>query len=104
MRHSLGGLCAVAAIVIAGGSAAAAASDAGIPVQKTLVAPIARTASPACLGGVLNEGPTRDYLTVADYPAFAAFTAGLRRIFICGDSIPSFLPAGENAGGFPRRR
>jgi hypothetical protein len=95
MRHFLGGLCALVAL---GGIAVAA------PAQKTLVAPLPPTSSPACLGGVLSEGPTRDYLTVADYPAFAALAAGLRRVFICGDSIPSFLPAGENAGGFPRRR
>ena len=45
-----------------------------------------------------------DYLTVADYPAFAAPTPGLRRIFICGDSIPPFLPSSEHTGFASRRR
>jgi len=52
---------------------------------------------------VLGGGPTGDYLTPADYPAFAALTAGLRRIFICGDSIPSFLPSSQRAGFMSRR-
>jgi hypothetical protein len=101
MRHFLGGFCAFVAVGVVGGADAAAAGDLAAPAQKTLVAPVVRASSPGCLGGVLNEGPTRDYLTVADYPAFAA---NVLRFFICGDSIPPYLPAGENTGGFPRRR
>jgi hypothetical protein len=58
----------------------------------------------ACLGGVLNERPTGDYLTVSDYPAFAALVADIRRAFICGDSIPPFLPTSERAGFTSRHR
>jgi len=47
---------------------------------------------------VLNEGATGNYLTAADYPAFAALTTGLLRVFICGDSIPPLLPASQRAG------
>ncbi len=101
MRRFLDGRCAVAgavvaSVAVAGGSAAA--DSAGALVHKTRAEPPAPAPSVACLGGILSEGPTGDYLTVADYPAFAALTAGLRRVFICGDSIPSFLPSSERAG------
>jgi hypothetical protein len=88
MRLLFGGLCTLAAIAIAG-DADAAPAQAG---------------PPACLGGVLNERPTGDYLTVADYPAFAALTAELRRFLICGDSIPAFLPSGQRAATNSRHR
>jgi hypothetical protein len=102
MRPFLDGLCVVAAVVIAGGSAAAADSAWAV-VHKIHAGAPAAARSVACLGGVLGEGPTGDYLTVADYPAFAALTAGRRRIFICGDSIPPFLPSSERAGFASRR-
>jgi hypothetical protein len=101
MRHFVGGLCAFVAVGVADGAVAAAAINAGAPAQKTSVAPVAPTSSLACLSGVLNEGPTHDYLTVADFPAFAA---ELRRIFICGDSIPPILPSSERAGFVSRHR
>ena len=44
-----------------------------------------------CLGGVLNEDPMVNYLTVGDYPAQAAAPAGWRRVFVCGDRIPPFI-------------
>jgi hypothetical protein len=107
MRRFLDGLCAVAGIVVASvavaGGSAAAANSAWTNVHKTQAETPPPALSVACLGGVLSEGPTGDYLTVADYPAFAALTAGLRRIFICGDSIPSFLPSSERAGFASRR-
>ncbi len=101
MRFLFDGLCAVAATAIVAGSAAAsgAASPAHRPVAETSAPP---TSAP-CLGGVLAEGHTTDYLTVADYPAFAALTAGPRRVFICGDGIPPFLPTSERAGFASRR-
>jgi hypothetical protein len=102
MRHFLDGLCAVAAVVIVGGSAPVADSALAM-VHKTQAETPAPAPSVACLGGVLSEGPTGDYLTAADYPAFAALTAGLRRIFICGDSIPAFLPSSQRAGFVSRR-
>lgn len=97
MRLLFDGLCAAAAILIASGAASAADSAVKL-IHKGHAAAPAATYSVACLGGVLAEGPTPDYLTVADYPAFAALTAGMRRVFICGDSIPSFLPSAERAG------
>jgi hypothetical protein len=98
MRPFLAGVCAFAvAVAIAGGSAAAANSE-WTPADKAHTAAPAQARSAPCLGGVLNEDATGDYLTVADYPAFAALTAGLRRVFICGDSIPSLLPSSERAG------
>ena len=88
MRLHFGGLCALAAIAIASGAVAASG----------------QAAPPACLGGVLNERPTGDYLTVADYPAFAALAAGLRPILICGDSIPALLPSSQRSGFTSRHR
>jgi hypothetical protein len=96
MRRFLDGLCAAAAVVFAGGSAAA--DGVATPIHKTHAEAPAAGRSVVCLGGVLSEGPTGDYLTVADYPAFAALAAGRRRIFVCGDSIPSFLPSSARAG------
>jgi len=101
MRPFLDGLCAVAAVVIVGGSAPA--DSASTLIHKTRAEASTPTHSVACLGGVLNERDASDYLTAADYPAFAALTAGLRRIFICGDSIPFFLPSSERAGFVSRR-
>ena len=101
MRPLLDGFCAVAAVVIVGGSASA--GSASTLVQETRAEAPAPTHSAACLGGVLNERDASDYLTAADYPAFAALTTGLRRIFICGDSIPSLLPSSERAGFMSRR-
>lgn len=101
MRPFLGGLCAVAALALVGNPAAA--SNPATPVHETPAA-ATRLGSTACLGGVIAESHTADYLSVADYPAFAAPAAGLRRIFICGDSIPSFLPSAERVGFTPRRR
>jgi hypothetical protein len=102
MRRFLDGLCAFAAAAIVGG-AAPAADSAWAAVRKIQAEAPAPAPSVACLGGVLGGGPTGDYLTPADYPAFAALTAGLRRIFICGDSIPSFLPSSQRAGFMSRR-
>ena len=103
MRPFPDGVCAFAvAVVIAGGSAAAANSEWTRADKGRAVAPT-RAPSAPCLGGVLNEVATGDYLTVADYPAFAAPTVGLRRIFICGDSIPPFLPSSLRAGFASRR-
>jgi len=94
MRAFLGGLCAVVALAI--GWSPAAANSASTPVHK---AP-AQTPAPstACLGGVIAEGAAGSYLTFADYPAFVTLAAGARRVFICGDSIPSFLPSAERVG------
>jgi hypothetical protein len=103
MRPSLHGLCTVAAFVMVS-SSPPAAGVALATIHKTQAATPAATHSVACLGGVLNERDAGDYLAAADYPAFAALTAGLRRIFICGDSIPSFLPSSERAGFVSRRR
>ena len=96
MRLLLAGLCAVAAAARVADPAAV--NSAAAPIHKPAAETAAPPASVACLGGVLAEGRTEDYLTVADYPAFAALAAGLRRTFICGDSIPSFLPSSERAG------
>ena len=102
MRRFLDDLRAVAGVVVASiaiaGGSAAAANNAWTNVHNPHAETPAQARSVACLGGVLNEGPTGDYLTVADYPAFAALAAGVRRVFICGDSIPSFLPSSERAG------
>ncbi|MGA2495136.1 MAG: hypothetical protein ABSF67_19715 [Roseiarcus sp.] len=103
MRRFLDGLCVVVAFVIVGASPLAADS-AWAAVHKTEAAAPVAAPSVACLGGVLNDRDASDYLTAADYPAFAALTAGLRRIFICGDSIPSFLPSSQRAGFMSRRR
>ena len=107
MRRFLGGLCAVsvgvvAFVAIAGGSATA--NSAWMNARKARAEPPAPALTVACLGGVLGEGHTTDYLTIADYPAFAALTAGARHIVICGDSIPPFLPSGLRAGFGSRRR
>jgi hypothetical protein len=54
-----------------------------------------------CLGGVLNEDPAVNYLTLGDYPAQPAPPSGRRRIVICGDRIPPFIPwlsYGSSAG------
>jgi hypothetical protein len=104
MRHFLGRLCAIAALAIASDSAAPAADSDWPRAHNTPVAAPTQTASVACLGGVLNERPTGDYLTVADYPAFAALAAGLRHILICGDSIPAFLPSSQRVGFTSRHR
>jgi hypothetical protein len=97
MRPFLDGVCALAiAVAIAGGSAAAANSE-WTPVDKGRAAAPIPARSAACLGGVLNERDASNYLTVADYPAFAALTTDLLRVFICGDSIPPFLPANQRA-------
>jgi len=101
MRPFLDGLCAVAAVVVLGG--AAPANSAATLVHNMRAEAPAPTPSVACLGGVLNERDASNYLTAADYPAFAALTAGLRRIFICGDSIPAFLPSSQRAGFASRR-
>ena len=98
MRPYLDSVCALAvAVAIVGGSAAAANSE-WMPVDKGRAAAPIPARSAACLGGVLNEGATGNYLTAADYPAFAALTTGLLRVFICGDSIPPLLPASQRAG------
>jgi len=94
MRLHLGGLCALAAIVIAGDCAMAANSSPPLVRQANVETP-----GPSfCLGGVLNERPTGSYLTLADFPLFAALVAGGRRALICGDSIPAFLPSSQRAG------
>ena len=43
-----------------------------------------------CLGGILNEDPAVNYLTLGDYPAYAT-APGERRTFICGDKKPPFV-------------
>lgn len=104
MRPFIGGLSAFAvALAIASGSAAAANSE-WPPNDKARGTARLPARSVACLGGVLNAGATGSYLTVADYPAFSGQAAGQRRTFICGDSIPSFLPSSERAGFASRRR
>lgn len=102
MRRFLDGLCVVAALAIVGASALATDS-AWAAVHKPGAATLDSAPSVACLGGVLNERDASDYLTAADYPAFAALTVVLRRLFICGDSIPSFLPPSQRAGFMSRR-
>jgi len=102
MRRLLDGFCVVAAFAVVGASPLAADS-ALAAVHKTEATAPAAAPSIACLGGVLNERDASDYLTAADYPAFAALTASLRRIFICGDSIPSFLPSSRRASFMSRR-
>ena len=102
MRPSLAGLYAIAAILIAVQSAAAA-DTAATPARETRANERPAVASVVCLGGVVNNGPAGSYLTVADYPAFAAVAVGLRRFFICGDGIPSFLPSSERARFVSRR-
>ena len=102
MRRLSDDLSIVAAFVVAGAGLLAAES-ATAAVQKTPVAPPVAVASPACLGGVLNDRDAGNYLTSADYPGFAALTAGLRRFFICGDSIPPILPSSQRAGFVSRR-
>jgi hypothetical protein len=82
-----------------------AAPDSDLPfVRQTAAAAPAQPPSSACLGGVLNERPTGSYLTVADYPAFAALASDLRRFLICGDSIPVFLPSSQRDGFTSRHR
>ena len=100
MRPLLSRLFTNAAVLIAAHSAASAS---GAPPLAPAAAR-APAASVVCLGGVINNGPAGSYLTVADYPAFAAVAAGLRRIFICGDGIPSFLPSSERARFVSRRQ
>lgn len=102
MRPLPDGLCALAIVLIAAGSAAAKHSAAPAHVSRGDAQPPG--VAVACLGGVLNQGPAGGYLTVADYPAFAAVAAGLQRIFICGDSIPSFLPPSEQTRSTSRHR
>jgi hypothetical protein len=102
MQKFLVGLCAGVALAIVANPATD--SNATTPVRKTLAEASAPAGSLACLGGMIAEGHTGDYLAVADYPAFAALTTGLKRFFICGDSIPSFLPSSERAGFASRRR
>jgi hypothetical protein len=102
MRPFLDGPRAVAAVAIVGGSAPA--DSASTLVHKARAEGSAPSHSVACLGGMLNERDASDYFTAADYPAFAALTAGVRRIFICGDSIPSILPSSARAGFVSRRR
>ncbi len=101
MRPFLGALCAVVALLIA--DDCAAATDSALPLVRLTNAATPAPA-PFCLGGVLSERPTGDYLTVSDYPAFAALVADIRRAFICGDSIPPFLPTSERAGFTSRHR
>lgn len=97
MRRFLDGPAVVAAFMIAAGSPLAA-DCAWATAHKTPAAAPVAVPSVACLGGVLNDKDVSSYLTVADYPAFAAISAGPRRIFICGDSIPSFLPSATRVG------
>ena len=103
MRRFLDGLCRRRRFHCDRRRLAAAADSAWAAVHKTLRRRPLAVPSVACLGGVLNDRDAGNYLTAADYPAFAALTAGLRRIFICGDSIPSFLPSSQRAGFVSRR-
>ena len=103
MRRLSDGLSVIAAFMVVGASLLVA-DGVQAAVHKTPAAAPVAAAPPACLGGVLNDRDAGNYLTAADYPAFAALTAGLRRIFICGDSIPSFLPSSQRAGFVSRRR
>lgn len=102
MRRILEGVCAVVVVLIAARSAAAADGRAALThgAHADARAPVA---SVACLGGVLNDGPSGSYLTVANYPAFSTLGAGLWRSFICGDGVPSFLPSSERERFASRR-
>ena len=103
MRRFLDGLYVAAAFAILGASPPAADRVWAAVHKNETAAPVA-VPSVACLGGILNERDAANYLTAADFPAFAALTEGLRRIFICGDSIPSFLASSQRASVMSRRR
>jgi hypothetical protein len=105
MRRFIVGFCALAAIVSI--DAAAAAADGPVKLaaeaRKGHVEAARLTQTVACLGGVLNDESTGNYLTVADYPRYATPALG-RRAFICGDAIPPFIPRSDRNGAGQRGR
>ena len=106
MRRFIVGLCALAAVSTVGGPAVSAADGAlkrAAPVHRDHVEAARPTQTVACLGGVLNDKSTGNYLTVADYPRYAPPALG-RRAFICGDAIPPFIPWSDRNGAGQRGR
>ncbi|MGD1036791.1 MAG: hypothetical protein ABR878_06265 [Roseiarcus sp.] len=90
MRPLVDSFCALAGVLVFSVAACASESQLDIHARTNEGVRAARFAV-NCLGGVLNEDPAVNYLTVGDYPAQAAAPRGARRVFVCGDRIPPFI-------------
>ena len=86
MRFLLIALCALSGGFFLDGVADAA--DVGARARNLQAAAAPRPAY--CLGGVLNQDAGATYLTLGDYPAYAAPAANNRRV-VCGDRTPPYI-------------
>jgi hypothetical protein len=105
MRRFIVGLCALAAIESIDATAAVADNSAKFAAEtrKGHAEAAGAARMVACLGDALNDESSGSYLTIADYPPYAPPVAG-RRVFICGDAIPPFIPWSDRNGAGQHRR